>query len=192
LPDIKKHFSGSPHLAGVPPGEHERHWGEFEPQLKSFLRTNPLVNRNMAAWRRGRPTPQRGNLQAPGPEFGVNDSLRAMNTALFLFEAATLGLGRTGDAPDIPVPGLGAQSAQRAPTTAPAPASPATGTPPAGRPQALTAGLDVNVVENGKTLTGKVSSAKPGDQNVEVSFPTGEKRVYNTAAVTVIQPGQTR
>lgn len=102
-------------------------------------------------------------------------------------EVATLGLGRTGDAPDVPVPGLGAQSA--APTHQAQPQAQSTG--PSPRPTPVGVGTDVVVVEGGKQYTGKVSRALP-DGKYEISF-AGEqppvRRAYDKTEVSTSAPG---
>jgi len=100
-----------------------------------------------------------------------------------LQEYATLGLGRTGDAPETPVPGLGAQSAA-APTHQTQPqAAPTT---PGARPQPVGIGSDVAVVENGRQYVGKVSRTLP-DGKYEISFAGDQpsvRRPYDKTEVT--------
>lgn len=114
-------------------------------------------------------------------------SSHAYRTHQPIQEVATLGLGRTGDAPAAPVPGLGAQSAA-APTqhTPPQAANPAT---PA-RTQPVGIGQDVAVVENGKQYVGKVSKTLP-DGKFEISF-AGEqppvRRSYDRTEVSASAP----
>ena len=151
----------------------------------------------------GAPAPQAAR---PDPGLGVNDSMEVVAAKLCesilgvsptdahtvsgshafrgqrIQEVATLGLGRTGDAPTTPVPGLGAQSA--APTQRTAPQAQPAADP--SRPQPVGIGQDVAVVENGKQYVGKVSRTLP-DGKYEISF-AGEqppvRRSYDKTEVT--------
>lgn len=77
----------------------------------------------------------------------------ATRTRMSLDEIATLGLGNTPDTP-----------------TATTPAAPAVNrVNVAGQDQPIDVGTDVNVVENGKTYTGKISQVKP-DGKLQISF----------------------
>lgn len=97
-------------------------------------------------------------------------------------ESATLGLGRTGDAPNVPVPGLGAQSAGQSAPKAPSSVPP----PTTARQNVIGIGSDVAVVEGGKQYVGKVSRTLP-DGRYEVSF-AGEqppvRRPYDKTEVS--------
>lgn len=97
-------------------------------------------------------------------------------------ESATLGLGRTGDAPDVPVIGLGAQSAGTSTPRTPASAPP----PTPEKNNEVGVGSDVLVVEKGKQYVGKVSRTLP-DGRYEVSF-SGEqppvRRSYDKTEVS--------
>lgn len=92
----------------------------------------------------------------------------ASRTKMTLAEAATLGLGHQSDTAGTPIVGISQQSTPTAPAaiSKPDPAAP-------NRPQALSIGSDVRVVENGKTYVGKVSQVKP-DGKMQISFG-GEK-----------------
>ena len=99
-------------------------------------------------------------------------------------EAVTPGLGRTGDATTIPAPGLGAQSAT--PTRQTTPTAQTTG--PSSRPEPVSIGRDVTVVEAGKQYVGKVSRTLP-DGKYEISF-AGEqpptRRPYDKTEVSAV------
>ena len=92
----------------------------------------------------------------------------AGRTKMTLAEAATLGLGHQQDQAGMPIVGISQQTAPTAPASInkPDPAAPS-------RPQTLSIGSDVRVVENGKTYVGKVSQVKP-DGKMQISFG-GEK-----------------
>lgn len=110
---------------------------------------------------------------------------RSMGETAPVTEVATLGLGRTGEAPDTPVIGLGAQSASQAPTQA----QPVKPPPPAaGAPKPLGIGSDVGVVEAGRQFTGKISRTLP-DGKFEVSFAgdhPGVNRSYDKTELSAI------
>lgn len=169
---LRSHYMKN-YAGGLSPAEQEAKWAAFEPGLRQTLRTMPAVLKAHKAWRRGHPSmagwPAPTNMPAPSVQgepvqIGVNDSLLEVEKQV-IQEIATLGLGRTGDAPSVPVPGLGAQSAG-----APA-AKPPTSTPPptTARNNVIGIGSDVAVVEGGKQYVGKVSRTLP-DGRYEVSF----------------------
>lgn len=109
-------------------------------------------------------------------------------------EVATLGLGRTGEAPTTPVIGLGAQSA------APAPSQPSASPNPLPRPfpvqpgssaqSPLGIGSDVSVVEkDGKQYTGKISRTLP-DGKFEIGFAgqhPSVTRSYDKTEISALQ-----
>ena len=187
-PDLLRHFHASPKLTGMAQPDRDKAWGEFEPSLKTYFRGNPNMRRAHHAWRSSGKggtvsEPQRGNIQGRQPDIGFNDSKIVVNNLMAVMEAVTFGLGNTGDAPDLPVPGVGQGSSQgqtqRSPAQAQSPANPS-------RPQAVTIGNDVAVVENGKQYVGKVSRMLP-DGKYEISF-AGEqppvRRAYDKTEVS--------
>lgn len=173
LPDLKRHFLTSQKILAYPPEQRARLWNEFLPELLQFSRTSPLVKQLMASY---------------GDQPFESVPLQDVNK---LCEVATLGLGRTGDAPDMPVPGLGASSAaptQRPPNQPMAPASTA-------YQQPVSIGSDVAVVENGKQYVGKVSRTLP-DGKYEISFAgdqppvrrSYDKTEVSTSAASAVTP----
>ena len=191
-PYMRKHFDGHSTVAGKTPEEVESAWGELEPQLRDWHSTNMFSPKGKhyqgyQSWR-GQRQWERDMAQAdaqrqpihPGLEIGVNDSMEVKVAKIC--ESATLGLGRTGDAPDVPVPGLGAGSAQK---TQQAPIQAQSQTNPA-RPQAVAIGSDVAVVEGGKQYVGKVSRTLP-DGKYEISFAGDQppvRRAYDKTEVS--------
>lgn len=105
-------------------------------------------------------------------------------------EYATMGLGRTGDAPVTPVVGLGKEHST--PAVSAPPAAPSAAAPEAVRQAPVAVGSDVRVVENGKQYIGKVSGVKP-DGKYSVSF-AGDKptvaRDYDKAEVSPLATPQ--
>jgi hypothetical protein len=184
-PQMLKHFHASPKVSAMAQPDRDKAWGEFEPQLKSYFRGNRNMQRAHHTWRTtGKDgnvqEPQRGNIQGRQPDIGFNDSKIAVNNLLAIMETVTFGLGNTGDAPDLPVPGVGQGSSQgqtqRSPAQAQSPSN----------PQAVNIGNDVAVVENGKQYVGKVSRMLP-DGKYEISF-AGEqppvRRAYDKTEVS--------
>lgn len=191
-PDYRKHFDQHHSVAGQKPEELEASWTAMEPRLRDWHSQNMFSpqgkhHSGFQSWRNQRQW-ERDMAQAdarrqpthPGLEIGVNDSMEVKVSKIC--ESATLGLGRTGDAPDVPVPGLGAGSAQKtqqAPIQAQSPTSPA-------RPQAVAIGSDVAVVEGGKQYVGKVSRTLP-DGKYEISFAGDQppvRRAYDKTEVS--------
>ena len=105
----------------------------------------------------------------------------ANRTKMTLAEIATMGLGHLPDTASSPISGVGHQGTPQAPQSIskPDPAEP-------NRPQSLTIGTDVRIVQDGKTYVGKVSQVKP-DGKMQISFG-GEKpaaeRDYDKSEVT--------
>ena len=162
-PHFRKHFDSHKANAGLGQPERDKRWGEYEPSLKNYLRNSPTGRQAHHTWRTtGKDgmvkDPQRGNIQAPQPEIGVNDSL-IVNNARVIHEASTLGLGRTGNAPNVPVPGLGAQSAQ-----APTPAAPASPASPAAQRPGEPGQMAMNIVQ-----AEAVAQSKYGKQFAQLS-----------------------
>lgn len=189
-PDYRKHFDQA--HAGKTPEEIESEWGAMEPRLRDWHSQHMFSpkgkhHQGYQSWR-GQRQWERDMAQAnaqrqpthPGLEIGVNDSMEVKVAKIC--ESATLGLGRTGDAPDVPVPGLGAGSAQK---TQQAPIQAQSQTNPA-RPQAVAIGSDVAVVEGGKQYVGKVSRTLP-DGKYEISFAGDQppvRRAYDKTEVS--------
>ncbi|MGV0949095.1 MAG: hypothetical protein ACOYB3_00175 [Azonexus sp.] len=167
-PHFRKHFDSHKANVGLGQQDRDKRWGEYEPSLKNYLRNSPTGRQAHHVWRSSGKggmvkDPQRGNIQAQSPEIGVNDSL-IVNNARIIHESSTLGLGRTGDAPNVPVPGLGAQSAQ-----APAPAA-ATPQRPPGQPMDR-GQMSMNIVQAetvAKTKFGKSFAQLSPDQQMQI------------------------
>lgn len=187
-PQMLKHFHASPKVSAMAQPDRDKAWGEFEPSLKSYFRGNRNMQKAHHNWRSSGmdgtvPEPQRGNIQGRQPDIGFNDSKIVVNNLLAIMETVTFGLGNTGDAPDLPSPGVGQGSSQgqsqRSPAQAQSPSSPS-------RPQVVNIGNDVAVVENGKQYVGKVSRMLP-DGKYEISFAGDQppvRRAYDKTEVS--------
>lgn len=172
--------------AALPPEELEKQWAGFEPGVRRHVHQQMFTpgsryHGSYETWKRQRQPADPTRYQpSQNVDIGVNDSMKSV--AATICEAATLGLGRTGDAPDMPVPGLGAGSAQKtqqAPIQAQSQDNPA-------RPQAVAIGSDVAVVEGGKQYVGKVSRTLP-DGKYEISFAGDQppvRRAYDKTEVS--------
>lgn len=185
-PDLLAHFRNHRDHSTLAEPDRAALWAKHEPGVRKVFGSKVFDPASPGyggydTWKRNRADRAKASMHPNGPELGMNDSLANLARSV-IQEVATLGLGRTGDAPSVPVPGLGAQSA--APTqSAPHQAQPAT---PSARPEPVGVGSDVAVVEGGKQYVGKVSKALP-DGRYEISF-AGERpptqRTYDKTEVS--------